>query len=71
MRPNRQDSAPDRLLTINEAADYLRLTPSALYSQRYRSENPGALGIRIGRKIVYRQTDIDGYLDQLFADSTA
>lgn len=63
------DPERDRVLTLNEAADYLRLTPGALYAQRYRSENPGALGIRVGRKIIYRMTDIDNYLDRLLAES--
>ena len=62
---------PERLLTLKEAADYLRLTPGALYSQRYRGEKPGALGIRIGRKILYRHTDIDRFLDERLADTYA
>ena len=45
---------PEPLLTLKEAADYLRLTPSALYAQRHRGEKPGALGIRVGRKVLYR-----------------
>lgn len=52
------------LLTIKEAADYLRLTPSALYTQRHRGEAPGVLGIRIGRRILYRSSDINRFLDQ-------
>jgi len=46
------------------AFDYLRLTPGALYTQRYRGEKPGALGIRVGRKILYRPSDIDRFLDE-------
>lgn len=55
---------PERLLTVEETADYLRLTPGALYTQRYRGEKPGALGIRVGRKILYRPSDIDRFLDE-------
>ncbi len=62
---------PERLLTLKEAADYLRLTPGALYSQRYRGEKPGALGIRIGRKILYRPTDIERFLDERLAETYA
>jgi len=54
----------ERLLTIEETAEYLRLTPGALYSQRYRREKPGALGVRIGRRILYRPSDIDRFLDE-------
>ena len=62
---------PERLLTLKEAGDYLRLTPGALYSQRYRGEKPGALGIRIGRKILYRPTDIDRFLDERLGEAYA
>lgn len=54
----------ERLLTIEEAAEYLRLTPGALYTQRYRREKPGSLGVRIGRRILYRPSDIDRFLDE-------
>lgn len=55
---------PEPLLTVKEAADYLRLTPGALYTQRYRGEKPGSLGIRVGRKVLYRPADIDRFLDE-------
>lgn len=54
----------EQLLTVQETADYLRLTPGALYTQRYRGEKPGALGIRVGRKILFRPSDIDRFLDE-------
>ena len=56
------------LLTIDEAAEYLRLTKSALYTQRHRSEFPGALGVKVGRRIVYRRSDLEGYIDEQVAD---
>ncbi len=62
---------PERLLTLKEADGYLRLTPGALYSQRYRGEKPGALGIRVGSKILYRPTDIDRFLDERLAETYA
>ena len=65
------DQTPEPLLTLQEAADYLRLTPSALYSQRYKGEEPGALGIRVGRKILYRLTDINRFLDERLAEAYA
>jgi hypothetical protein len=42
-----------------------------MYTQRHRSEKPGALGIRVGKKILYRLSDIDDFLNQRFADSTS
>jgi hypothetical protein len=62
---------PEPLLTLQEAADYLRLTPSALYSQRYKGEEPGALGIRVGKKVLYRPADIERYLDERRAEAHA
>ena len=56
----------ERLLTLRETAEYLRLTPGALYTQRYRGEKPGALGIRVGRKLLFRPSDIDQFLDERF-----
>lgn len=63
--PGNQQLAP--LLTLTEAADYLRLTPKAIYAQRHRGDKPGALGIRIGRKVVYRLSDIERFLDEQLA----
>ena len=62
---------PEPLLTLQEAADYLRLTPGALYSQRYKGEKPGALGIRVGRKVLYRPGDINRYLNERLAEAHA
>jgi hypothetical protein len=58
----------EQLLTLRETAEYLRLTPGALYTQRYRREKPGALGIRVGRKILYRPSDIDRFLEERLSD---
>ena len=55
------------LLTLSEAADYLRLSASALYTQRYRGEKPGALGIKVGRKLLFRPSDIERFLDEQVA----
>ena len=61
----------DRLLTLEETAQYLRLTPGALYTQRYRREKPGALGIRVGRRILFRPSDIDRFLDERLSEADA
>jgi hypothetical protein len=59
----------ERLLTLEETAEYLRLTPGALYTQRHRSEEPGALGIRVGRRILYRPSDIDRFLSERLTEA--
>ena len=58
----------EQLLTLEETAEYLRLTPGALYTQRYRREEPGALGIRVGRKVLFRPSDIDRFLDEKISE---
>jgi hypothetical protein len=57
------------LLTLGETAVYLRLTPAALYAQRYRREKPGALGIRVGRRVLFRPSDIDRFLDERLSET--
>lgn len=52
------------MLTVGEVAELLRLTPTAVYSQRHRGELPGVLGVKAGRRLLYRRSDIDRYFDQ-------
>lgn len=65
----RSERMREPLLTVKEAADYLRLTPAALYTQRHRGDKPGALGIRVGRKVLYRPSDINRFLDEQLAEN--
>ncbi|MGF1617715.1 MAG: helix-turn-helix domain-containing protein [Acidimicrobiia bacterium] len=60
--------AMEHLLTLEETAEYLRLTPGALYTQRYRREKPGVLGIRVGRRVLFRPSDIDRFLDERLSE---
>lgn len=59
----------EQLLTLEETATYLRLTPGALYTQRYRREKPGMLGIRVGRRVLFRPSDIDRFLDERLSEA--
>ena len=40
------------LLTVREAATYLRVSPKTLFNQRARGAKPGALGFRLGGRAV-------------------
>lgn len=67
-----QETKPDvseQLLTLEETAQYLRLTPGALYTQRYRREKPGMLGIRVGRRVLFRPSDIARFLDERLSEA--
>lgn len=54
------------LLTVDEVAKYLRTTPQALYNMRHRGEGPPA--VRVGRKLLYAQSDLAAYLGRLRAE---
>ena len=51
-------------LTVEEVADLFRVSVSALYTQRYRSEPPGVLGRKVGRRLLWRRADLDAWFDR-------
>lgn len=57
------------LLTTEELARLLRVSSSAIHSQRYRGEMPGSLGVKLGRRIFFRPVDIDAYIESQLADT--
>jgi hypothetical protein len=48
-------------LTIGEAALHWRTSKHALYSQYGRGQLPGALGRKVGRRILFRREVIDHF----------
>ena len=50
----------DRLLTVEELADYLGVPVATLYQWRYWREGPP--GFRVGRYIRYRPTDVEAWI---------
>jgi excisionase family DNA binding protein len=51
-----------KLLTTEEAANYLNLSPRSLI--RWRVERRGPPAVRVGRKIMYRARDLESWLDE-------
>ncbi len=51
----------EQLLTTEEAAQALRLTKGSLEQRRYRRQAPQ--WVRIGRRVFYRESDIDALID--------
>ncbi|WP_345801018.1 helix-turn-helix domain-containing protein [Microbacterium sp. AZCO] len=51
----------DELLTTAEAAEYLRQTPSAL--NQWRVARRGPRFVRIGKRVLYRQSDLTAFVD--------
>jgi excisionase family DNA binding protein len=58
--PVSPSSADDPLMTVKEAADYLRVSKSFLDKARLCGEGPPF--IRVGRKILYRKSAVDAWL---------
>ena len=55
------------LLTVDEVADLLRTTPTAIYAMIARGQLPGVT--RIGRRVLIREADLIEWLDQNRAPS--
>jgi len=51
------------LLTVEELAELLRVSPSAIHTQRLRGELPGVFGVKLGRRLFFRRSDLDAYFD--------
>lgn len=51
------------LLSPTELAEYLKMPVKTIYN--WRSAGEGPRGIRVGRHVRYRQTDVDAWLDRL------
>ena len=53
-------------LTQQEAAAYLRLSPRTL--ERHRVEGTGSRFVKLGRRVLYRRSDLDDWAATLVAD---
>jgi excisionase family DNA binding protein len=58
----------DRLLNVEELADYLGVPVGTLYQWRYRREGPP--GFRVGRHVRYRWTDIEEWIEKQLHELT-
>jgi excisionase family DNA binding protein len=57
----------DRLLTVEDLADYLGVPVATIYAWRYRRQGPP--GFRVGRHLRFRWSDIQQWIsDRLTAD---
>ncbi len=59
----------DRLLTVEELAEFLDLPVRTLYTWRYRGEGP--VGFRVGKHIRYRWSDVDRWIRDRVHDAQA
>ena len=58
-------------LTAQEVADQLRTTRQALYNQRLRGLAPGALGRRVGRRVLWRSDELAEWCARLEPETTS
>ena len=57
----------DRLLTVQDLADYLGVPVATIYAWRHRRQGPP--GFRVGRHLRFRWSDIEQWIsDRLTAD---
>ena len=51
-------------LGIGDVAELYGTTRSALYTQKYRNEAPGALCVRVGKRLVWRRADLEAWWEK-------
>ena len=61
----------DDYLTVEELAEILETSPSAILSQRHRGQAPGRLGVKLGKRLYWRWRDIDSYFTAELAKQSA
>lgn len=52
------------LMTIDEAAEYIGRSPDTL--RKWRAERHGPPAAKIGRRLAYRRSEIDAWIDAQF-----
>ena len=57
----------DRLLTVEDLAEYLNVPIATIYAWRYRGKGPK--GFRIGRHLRFREGDVGRWLSDQLAQS--
>lgn len=57
-------TTPPEFLAVQEVAALFHCSTSALYTQRHRGEAPGALAVKVGRKLLFRRSDLDAWWNQ-------
>ena len=51
----------DRLLTVEELSEYLRVPVKTIYAWRYRGEGPR--GAAVGRYVRFRLSDVEAWIE--------
>jgi excisionase family DNA binding protein len=59
--PRRAVPETDRLMTVEDLAEYLGLPTATIYKQR--SEGTGPPGYRVGKFVRWRRSEVDAWLE--------
>lgn len=54
----------DEYLDIAQVAAIGNRTIGAIYTERHRGVGLGALGVRVGHRLVWRKSDIDNWFEE-------
>jgi predicted DNA-binding transcriptional regulator AlpA len=54
----------EKLMNINEVAEYLRAPVETL--RWWRMQGTGPQGFKLGRRIMYREADVEAWVEQRF-----
>ena len=54
-------------LDSRAVADRYHTSPAALYTQRHRGDAPGSLAVTVGRRLLWREQDLDAWFDEQVA----
>ena len=57
----------DRLLTVEDLAEYLDVPMATVYAWRYRRQGPP--GFRVGRHLRFRWSDVEGWIQDRIAQT--
>ncbi len=57
----------DRLLTVEDLADYLDVPVATVYAWRYRRQGPP--GFRVGRHLRFRWSDVERWIEDRIAQT--
>ncbi|MEE8602210.1 helix-turn-helix transcriptional regulator [Euzebya tangerina] len=64
-------ASADRLLTLDEVASFLGIPKSTLYAWRSMSPKQGPRGIKVGKYVRVRQSELDRWLEEQAEDVEA
>jgi excisionase family DNA binding protein len=57
----------ERLLTVEELAEYLGVPVATIYAWRYRREGPS--GFKVGKHVRYRWRDVEEWIERQLQDA--